>query len=62
MVAIPVASIYIRDNYLQYTNFPSQNDKKQVVASPVISVHILRKKEEIERVSVLTKLPSSLVP
>ena len=48
--------------HLQYTNFLSLTDKESVIASPVIAVHTLRKKGEIETVSVFTRLPSSLVP
>ena len=59
---IPIASIFIRSCYLQYTSFLSMNDKELVFVSPVISVHTLRKKREIKIVLVLSRLPSSLVP
>ena len=59
--AIPVASIFIRDCYLQYTNFISLNDKESVIVSPVITVHTLRKKGEMKTVSDLTRLPGYLV-
>ena len=48
--------------HLQYNSFLSLTDKESVIASPVITVHTLRKKGEIETVSVFTRLPSSLVP
>ena len=35
--------------------------KESLIVSPVIIVHSLRRKEEIKTVSVLTRLPSSLV-
>ena len=60
--AIPIASIFIKDYYLQYINFLSLSDKESVIVSPVITAHTLRKKEKIKTVSVLTRLPSSLVP
>ena len=58
--AIPIASIFIRDYYLQYTNFFSLDHRKSVVVNPVINVHTLRKKGEIKTVTILTRLPSSL--
>ena len=42
--AISVASIFIRDYYLQYTNFLSLIDKESVTVSSVFTVHTLRKK------------------
>ena len=42
--AIPIASIFIRDYYLQYTNFLRLSDKESVIVSPVITVHTLKKK------------------
>ena len=48
--------------YLQYTTFLSLSDEESVIVSPVIAVHTLRKKGEIKKVSILTRLPSSLVP
>ena len=57
---IPIVSIFIRDDYLQYTNFLRLNDKESVIVSPVITVCNLKKKGEIKAVSVFTKLPSSL--
>ena len=59
--AISTANIFIRDYYLQYNNFLSLSDKESVIVSSVITVHALRKKGEIETVSFLTKLHSSLV-
>ena len=59
---ILIASIFVRDNYLQYTNFLSLSDKGSVIVIPVIPVYTLRKKIEIKTVSVLTTLPCSLVP
>ena len=41
---IAIATIFIKDYYLQYTNFLSLSDKKSVIVSPVITVHTLRKK------------------
>ena len=60
--AIPIACIFIRCYYMQYTNFRSLGDKKSVVVSPSITVHTLIKKGEIKTVSVLTRLPGSLIP
>ena len=34
--------------YLQYTNFLSLSNKESVIVSPVITVHTLRKKGEIQ--------------
>ena len=42
--AISIASIFIRDYYLQYTNFLRLSNKESVIVSPVITVHTLRKK------------------
>ena len=60
--AIPIASILIRDYYLQYTNFLSLSDKKSVIVSLAVTVQTLSDKEENKSVLVLTRLPSSLVP
>ena len=59
--AILITSIFIRDYYMQYTNFLSQSDKKSVIVNPAFLDHASRKKGEIKTVSVLTRLPSSLV-
>ena len=59
--AIPVSNSFIRDCYLQYTNFLSLSDKELVIVSPVINVHTLRKKGEIKTMGFLTRLHSSLV-
>ena len=56
-----MASIFIRDYYLQYTNFLSMSNKVSVIVSSIISVHTFTKKEEIQTVSVVTRLSSSLV-
>ena len=40
---IPIASIFIGDYYLQYTNFLSLSNKESVIVSPVITVHTLGK-------------------
>ena len=56
-----MASIFIRDYYLQYTNFLSMSNKVSVIVSSIISVHTLTKKKEIQTVSVVTRLSSSLV-
>ena len=47
--------------HLQYTNFLSLSDKESVIMSPVVFLYTFRKKLEIKTLSVLTKLPSSLV-
>ena len=47
---------------LLYTKFLSLSDKKSVIVRPVTTFHTLREKGEIKTVSVLTRLPSSLVP
>ena len=47
--------------HLQYTNFQKLSYKESVIVSTVITVHTLRKKREIKTVSVLTRLPISLV-
>ena len=60
--AIPIASIFIRNYYLQYTNFLSLSDKETVIVSPVITFHTLRKKGEIETVSFLTRPHKFFVP
>ena len=54
--------IFMRDYYLQYSNFLSLRDKEAVVVSPVIPVYTLRKKTEIKTVAALKRLPGSLVP
>ena len=41
---IPIASIFIRDYYLQYTNFLSLSDKESVIVSPVITAITFKKK------------------
>ena len=58
--AIPIACILTGGYYLQCTNFLSLGDMESVVVSPVI--HTLIKKGEIKTVSVLARLPSSIVP
>ena len=52
------ANIFIRDYYLQYTNFMSLSDKESMIVNPVITAHTSRKKEEIK---ILTRLHSSFV-
>ena len=49
--------------HLQYTTFQNlfRNDKESMILNSVITVHTLRKKREIKIVSVLTRLPRSLV-
>ena len=59
---ILVLNIFLREYYLQYTNFLSLSDKETITVSTVISVHTLEKQEEIKTVSVLTRLPCSLLP
>ena len=58
--SILIASIFIRDNYLQYTNFVSLSEKESVIVNPVISVYTLRKKTKLKTVSVLKRLPYAL--
>ena len=55
---ILIASIFIKDYHLQYTNFLSLSNKESVT---VIPVYTLKKKKEIKPVSVLTRLLCSLV-
>ena len=43
-------------------NFRSLSNKESVIVIRIITVHTLRKEGEIQRVSVITGLPSSLVP
>ena len=59
---ILVLNIFLREYYLQYTNFLSLSDKETITVSTVISVHTLEKQEEIKTVSVLTRLPCALLP
>ena len=59
--AIPMASIFIRNYYLQYTNFPNLSNKVSVNVSSIIAVLTLKKKGENQTVSVVTRLSSSLV-
>ena len=47
MVCHSIASIFMRDYYLQYTNFLSLNNKESTV-DPDSTVHTLGKKEEIK--------------
>ena len=42
-----IATIFIRDYYLQYTNFMSLINKELVIMSPVISVYAFRDKSSI---------------
>ena len=58
---ILILSIFLREYYLQYTNFLSLRDKESAVVSTVISVHTSEKQEEIKTVSVLSRLSCSLV-
>ena len=51
MIAIRIASIFIRDFYLQYTKILILSDKEPVIVSPVVTVHTLRKKWEVKIVS-----------
>ena len=59
---ILVLNIFLREYYLQYTNFLSLSDKETIIVSIVISVHTLEKQQEIKTVSILTRLPCSLLP
>ena len=53
--SILIASIFIRDYYLQCTKFVSLSDKESMIKIPVIPVYILKKKKQIKIVSVLKK-------
>ena len=55
-------SDFLRSYYLQSTNFRTLSNKESVFGRPVITVHTLRKKREINTVFVLTGLPSFQVP
>ena len=46
--AIPIASIFIGDYYLQYTKFLSLSNKESVIVNPDTTVHTLTKKGEIK--------------
>ena len=46
--SILIANVFIRDNYLQYTNFLTLSDKGSVIVSPVTYVYTLRKKTECQ--------------
>ena len=59
--AISITSIFIRDYFFITRNFLSLSDKESVIVNSAITVHNLRRKAEIKIVSVLTRLPSSLV-
>ena len=58
---ILILSIFLRDYYLQYTNFLRLSDKESITVTTVISVHTSEKQEEIKTVSVLSRLSCSLV-
>ena len=57
--AIPIANIFIRDYYLQYTNFLSLRYKQSVTVNPDTTVHTLGKKEEIKTSLLLFPLTQS---
>ena len=59
--SVLIASIFIRDYYLQYTNFLSLSDKESVILSPVYSDFTLTKKREVKTASVLIRLRCWLV-
>ena len=59
-LSILIASIFVRDYYLQYTNFLSLRNKESVIVNPVIPVYTLRMEKEIKTVPVLSRLPFSL--
>ena len=46
--AIPIASIFIRDYYLQNTNFLNLSNKESVIVNPDNTIHTVGKKEEIK--------------
>ena len=58
---IPMASIFIRNYYLQYTNFLNLSNKVSVNVSSIITALTLKKKGENQTVLVVTRLSSSLV-
>ena len=58
---ILILSIFLREYYLQYTNFLRLSDKESITVTTVISVHTSEKQEEIKTVSVLSRLSCSLV-
>ena len=58
---ILILSIFLREYYLQYTNFLRLSDKESITITTVISVHTSEKQEEIKTVSVLSRLSCSLV-
>ena len=57
--AIPIANIFIRDYYLQYTNFLSLRYKESVIVNPDTNVHTLGKEEEIKTPLLLFPLTQS---
>ena len=57
--AIAIANIFIRDYYLQYTNFLSLRYKESVTVNPDTTVHTLGKKEEIKTSLLLFPLTQS---
>ena len=46
--AILIASIFVRDYYLQYISFIILSKKKSVIVNPDTTVHTLGKKEKIK--------------
>ena len=48
-----IASIFIRNHYLQYISFLTLSNKKSGIVSPIITVCTWRKKREIKIVSIL---------
>ena len=52
--AILIISIFLREYYLQYTNFLRLSDKKSAIVSAGIPAHTSVKQEEIKTVSLVT--------
>ena len=52
--AILIISIFLREYYLQYTNFLRLSDNKSVIVSAGIPAHTSVKQEEIKTVSLVT--------
>ena len=55
--AFLITNFFLREFYLQYTNFLSLTDKESVIVSAVIPAHNTEKQEEIKTVSFFTTIP-----
>ena len=58
--AIPITSTFLRDYYLQYTNFLSLINKELVIVSVAISCPYFVEQEEIKAAPVLARLHCSV--